>query len=559
MIPIIPSVEILKSLNKSSLIDADVIFQYAIEHNDLDLLKEAVQQGAHLTNTDDLLNGFISRGNNALAEYFVSELGGTIDPRCYIAGVLSSDIKTSQDVIAKFAKFFNPEECFKLMRASGASISNITIAFDMYDLYCAYGKVSTDLSLFAKNLLNPDIEFTANQLKDQDFSNKWGYSVLQLAVLAKKLTLAQELIDAGHDIYQANVSRTSTIDLFSLIQSFDSKANEEYKQFASKIVSQLKDVDIVDQDNGESLVDLLISTGSDVAKRIIALSKDPLFDLYKKGVDFNNLFIDDLTHIAISNGNDFWSTGAWSVARLLMQNYPNVVFHLITLDMIDKAGIEFLDQFDAFINPGANDSYPSHKTFNLEDCPLTHPIEKLYQLVLTKATDSMTPYVGMCAGAQHLVLNYKGTLEPLKGYNHGQHDITYLKGTLSYFMALTKEQQSQMLTTGVFPEITFKGDTAHNYAAVRGNIGKLTLGAISEDGIPMSYSSSIHFATQFHPEHFYCQGGENATNQKAWLNNFVELAIMNHNGDDIMGHMESIYDRMQTLLLGQTTAHDLSD
>lgn len=149
---------------------------------------------------------------------------------------------------------------------------------------------------------------------------------------------------------------------------------------------------------------------------------------------------------------------------------------------------------------------------------------------------------------KHLVLNYKGTLAPLKGYDHGQHTITYLKGTLPYYMVLTKEQQLQMLKTGVFPEITFKSDTAHHYAAVTGNLGKLTLGAISEGGVPMSYSSSIHFATQFHPEHFYYRKDESSINQKAWLDNFVELAIMNHNGEDILGHMKSIHDQMQSLL-----------
>jgi|GEM_PF-2947430 len=550
MVPATPSIEILNLLNKSKLINADVMFQCATRTNDLDLLKESIKEGASIDNATELLNELISGGNHKFAEYFVTALGiSTIDPRAYINGVLSSNVKISQDMITKFVQFFDKVACMELMRAAGASISNITIVSDIYDLYCAYGKNSSDLSSFAREVLNPDIELTAKQLHGQDFTNKWGYSALQLAVIAKKLTLAQELVDAGHDIYQANNNKTSTIDLFNIITCFNSgEPSKESEQLANKIASQLKDVDIVDKENGESLADLLISTGSSVAERIIELSNDPLFALYKKSVDLNNLFKDNLTHIAISNGNDFWSTGAWSVARLLMQNYPNVVFHLITLEMVDKAGVDFLDQFDAFINPGANDSYPGHTTFKLEDCPLIHPIEKLYQLVLTKAADKTAPYVGMCAGAQHLVLNYKGTLAPLKGYDHGQHTITYLKGTLPYYMVLTKEQQSQMLKTGVFPEITFKSDTAHHYAAVTGNLGKLTLGAISESGVPMSYSSSIHFATQFHPEHFYCRKDESSINQKAWLNNFVELAIMNHNGEDILGHMKSIHDQMQSLL-----------
>lgn len=369
MVPATPSIEILNLLNKSKVINADVMFQCAARTNDLDLLKEAIKEGASIDNAAELLNELISGGNHKFAEYFVTALGiSTIDPRAYITGVLSFNVKISQDMITKFAQFFDSVACMELMRAEGASISNITIVSDIYDLYCAYGKNSSDLSPFAREVLNPDIELTAKQLHGQDFTNKWGYSALQLAILAKKLTLANELIDAGHDIYQANNNKTSTIDLFTIITSFNSEEpTKESEQLANKIASQLKDIDIVDKENGESLADLLISTGSSVAERIIELSNDPLFALYKESVDLNNLFKDNLTHIAISNGNDFWSTGAWSVARLLMQNYPNVVFHLITLEMVDKAGVDFLDQFDAFINPGAGDSYPGHKTFKLED------------------------------------------------------------------------------------------------------------------------------------------------------------------------------------------------
>ncbi|MGB4191976.1 MAG: hypothetical protein WBJ81_05475, partial [Rickettsiales bacterium] len=39
----------------------------------------------------------------------------------------------------------------------------------------------------------------------------------------------------------------------------------------------------------------------------------------------------------------------------------------------------------------------------------------------------------------------------------------------------------------------------------------------------------IRYATQFHPERFYDNLDDaNTTNQKAWINNFVELAQMHH-------------------------------
>ena len=47
-VPIAPSVDILKLLNKLKLINADIISQYAIEYNDLDLLKDAIKEGVSI-------------------------------------------------------------------------------------------------------------------------------------------------------------------------------------------------------------------------------------------------------------------------------------------------------------------------------------------------------------------------------------------------------------------------------------------------------------------------------------------------------------------------------
>jgi hypothetical protein len=86
-----------------------------------------------------------------------------------------------------------------------------------------------------------------------------------------------------------------------------------------------------------------------------------------------------------------------------------------------------------------------------------------------------------------------------------------------------------------FPEIAFKGDTAHHYAAVADKLGQgLQLGAVSEEGIAMSYAheNGLRYATQFHPEHYYHlpfdkHGGVNY--QKVWLENFIYLTKLHHN------------------------------
>ena len=220
---------------------------------------------------------------------------------------------------------------------------------------------------------------------------------------------------------------------------------------------------------------------------------------------------------------------------------------------------ELKQQYDGFINPGADDSFPKIPDFSKNDCSFSMKLEEHYQYILEFTSENNIPYLGMCAGAQHFSLYNNGTLKAVKGYNQGQHQVTYIKGSLSYFMALTKEQQNKLLTECEFPEISFRGDTAHNYAADPNKLGdNIQLGAISEDGITMSYgyNNGMGYVTQFHPEHRYDNiGEENAVNQISWLNNFVELAISHHgyrvnNEPHPSEYFTMIQDRMNECLVG---------
>ncbi|AIL64660.1 hypothetical protein NOVO_01300 [Rickettsiales bacterium Ac37b] len=74
----------------------------------------------------------------------------------------------------------------------------------------------------------------------------------------------------------------------------------------------------------------------------------------------------------------------------------------------------------------------------------------------------------------------------MKGYSGGTHTINYLPATISHFMAMTKIQQNETMKVYEFPSITFKGDTAHFYAAVYNKLGDdIELGAVSEHNIAM--------------------------------------------------------------------------
>ena len=183
-------------------------------------------------------------------------------------------------------------------------------------------------------------------------------------------------------------------------------------------------------------------------------------------------------------------------------------------------------------------------------------LEKLYQLVLDKTAQLNIPYIGMCAGSQHFSLYHGGVLKPLDGYDKGNNIINYIPGTLPYFLALTKEQQQKYLKEGVAPKISFKGDTAHHFAAIASKVGKdIILGATSEeDHVAMSYAhkGGIRFGTQFHPEHYYGSKEDFAINQNAWLDNFVDLAQMLHDhkigqGQHPLEYMQRVQEQIDHL------------
>jgi anthranilate/para-aminobenzoate synthase component II len=166
----------------------------------------------------------------------------------------------------------------------------------------------------------------------------------------------------------------------------------------------------------------------------------------------------------------------------------------------------------------------------------------------------------MCAGAQHFAMYHGGTLAPLDGYNMGQHTVTYLEGTLPYFQVLTRAEQKKAIMECVLPKIKFKGDTAHHYAALPDKIGTgLQLGAVSEHGVPMSYAhtNGIRYATQFHPEHFYDKDTPSINYQKAWIDNFVHIAMMHHdarvnNSTHPIDYFAEISDRLNECMVAPT-------
>jgi gamma-glutamyl-gamma-aminobutyrate hydrolase PuuD len=310
------------------------------------------------------------------------------------------------------------------------------------------------------------------------------------------------MINHGFDLY-AKTYNNATI--FHLDQaSEDSNGDSQaYTKLLYTIATRLNDVDI-DLGDGNKVVDILISN-SEFTNKAVALTNDELFYFFKEDADLFKLSKNpDKTYVAISHGDGFWSTGAWSLARNLVKTHPDTTFYLVKDEMLTKGGDEFLKQFDAIISPGAGDSFPSDMPeFTKQDTPMIMDLERHYQNMLDKSYQLDIPYLGICAGAQHFSMYHGGSIKPVRDYaGEKKHQITFIKGTLAHFMSLTKDQQLDLLETCSIPDVTVHGDTAHHYAAVNDKLGLgLELGAVSEENYPLHYhkTNAIYIQLSFNP------------------------------------------------------------
>ncbi len=405
-----------------------------------------------------------------------------------------------------FAKTYTQEQLYQIIRFKGESDLDAKTFIDMHSLILEY--------------------IDNNRLLSNLASTNYGYTDLHLAIITDQFELARKLIKTGSEIYELNNNKISSLQLAVYLYS-----KPGLSSFIESIEHFINNVDVM-LANGQSIADRLI-TNPKLKNKVIAQSQDQLFYFFKKDADlFAPSKNSNKTYIAISHGDDFWSTGIWSAARLIINNHPGIIFHLVDQEAISNGGEPFIKQFDAIINPGADDSFPRIASLTKEDCPFSRETESHYQNMLDLSSKLNIPYLGVCAGSQHLALYNGGSLTYLGDGQKSNNIINFIKGTLPYFLSLTKSQQIKALSDCDFPEITFTGFRAHKFAAIKEMLGNdMQLGAVSKDGVAMAYglNNGIAYATQYHPEYYYNEQNSNALNQNAWIDNFIEIANMHHN------------------------------
>ncbi len=211
-------------------------------------------------------------------------------------------------------------------------------------------------------------------------------------------------------------------------------------------------------------------------------------------------------------------------------DHPNVILGYLTAEMLEDEGIE--DLFDGFIFPGENDSFmPGAKSaYSAQDLGTlgTHvlPAEILYQRWIPRVLEKRVPMMGICAGAQHLMMAHGGSIGPA-----GNQDVEdahrILEYTVPYFMMLSQEKQDALLDRCEADPINlYKVYRQHAYAVLRSSIDNqdgFELAGESLDGDVMAFSKGfLAVATQFHPEDYYFEGGDSPY-QKRYLDTFIKL------------------------------------
>jgi anthranilate/para-aminobenzoate synthase component II len=396
------------------------------------------------------------------------------------------------------------------------------------------------LSEFELKLINNDSEFTVEEINQGKLNNSIGFDALFLGLSVRNYKLAKTLIENGYKFYEDNEFGLNKISLIA----FPSISQQHELLNIIKFAHGKEHFPLKQQiaNSDDYPLDLIINNYDDPDSYFIELSGGTLYK-FKNPENINIDTLDkDRVSIAISHGNEFWSTDIFSATHYLQKQNPDVDFYVVNPGVIEQLGVAVFSAFDGWINPGAGDSYPKNKEeFSRDDWKPTIGTEHIYQNVLGNATIYNLPTFGMCAGAQNLVLHHGGYLKPIEGYSFGNHEITLNQGSSLTYLALSPEERKQFHQTGHIPTIKFKGHTAHHFVAVNGKLpAGFSLGAVSEHNEAMGYCdpTGIHCATQFHPEHY--AGNLNAQAEAAkyqiqLLNGFIELARMNHNCKNDIG------------------------
>jgi gamma-glutamyl-gamma-aminobutyrate hydrolase PuuD len=342
---------------------------------------------------------------------------------------------------------------------------------------------------------------------------------VELAVMANNLETVKYLVEEGYAIDEDVIDRAvkeASIDIVKyLIKKVEERLAirafyQSVKNNNQILISFLKDV-------------IKLSLAQVLSEALTMLDTEVVMKLFNEySVELNDVYI------GISN-----IYGQWSSEVLLCINdiseKKGVYYLPINSNNLDNE--LFISKFSGFINPGGEDSFPRDREFSLADLDKSKMLESeiIYQKVINLAKKYRIPYLGICSGAQHLLLNNGGVLKFTPGYFNADHKVIFYPTTITHFMSLSYQEQIRALLNCEFPDIEYSVTTNHNFAGINSKLGvEVKLGACSEEGVPEAFSQGVRYiAVQFHPEKDYFNNDIN-NRQKIFLENFIKMAKRHH-------------------------------
>jgi len=471
----------------------------------LSMVKLLIENGANPRNEDALVKAAGHKKFDVL-KYLIAEYGLKVtNPEILKNVVCSMGYKGDRE---------DNLEIIELLIEHGANIQNekalaCAAGFGLIpvlELLMEHGASLGDSEILIMTMFFSEKTFDSDVSENVKFLLKHGANAknflsIKASVEAGDLSIVKLLIDYG-----AEVNDSIFVDFAAL------RGNVE-------VVQYLKDLDGVEVKDRKGL-ELALQEGRD------ALIK---FALYSLG-DKENAVIIGMSNIE-GEFSDYFS----AMEVDLEKNIAQVC--IVPIDENIVCDKEMMKLFSGFMNPGSGDTYPGDKeNFSLEDMDekKMEPMEHLYQNIISFAKENGVPYIGFCAGAQHLVLNSKGFLQSVDGYSNEHMAIDFERGSMPHYMTLDRDEKAQAINECELNAVHLdNGQVMHGYAAVRDKLGEnVRLGAVSYEGIPQAASWGWNLAGfQFHPENHYRDekedecAEEGVHRQVQILNSFFEMCI----------------------------------
>ncbi|HQU09544.1 MAG: hypothetical protein B7X06_03365 [Verrucomicrobia bacterium 21-51-4] len=237
--------------------------------------------------------------------------------------------------------------------------------------------------------------------------------------------------------------------------------------------------------------------------KLIAMNGWELCDHYdRSGIEGTRSYIGEKILIGIlDDGLGLYMDDLLRASTSAMSTQPDLLIAYVTEAVIEALG---LDAFSGFIFPGCADKYPRNRvTFTAQDMPehKRSPKERLFQKLYPLTDSARIPTLGLCGGAQHLVLSRQGALRHSKIKSER---ISLDPFHVPHFMALNGSERISALESCASTELVINVYRTHSFCAVLDRLGhNLTL-ASKEDQTPLAFYDGFKaIAVQFHAESYY--------------------------------------------------------